>query len=352
MAFNHQMLRLGRVSQGITQTELAGKVKTTQGRIAKLEDQLATPSAEEAARLAEALHFPLPFFEHDMGSEGFGSCCMYHRKRQSLAAGLLNTLHARINIIGLGIVRLLNNVTMSSTLEFPNLDVDEYEGPSHVAQLLRRQWKISPGPIKNLLQYVESAGGIVVQIDFGTDKLDAVSLWPRGSRPLFFLNNSTPTDRWRFTLSHEVGHLVMHRIPTPNAEDEADEFASELLMPTDDIRDELTQMSLAKAARLKLRWRTSMQAIIRKAHSTKNITDRKYRSLFTELSAAGYRKKEPVNIEPEVPKTVSQLLEFHRKQLGYTETQLREMLFCSNAEQFSTRFECGMKGSLRIASEV
>jgi Zn-dependent peptidase ImmA (M78 family) len=349
MAFNPEMLRLGRVGRGMKQAELASALNTTQGRIAKWEDGFLKPSDNDVERLVTVLRFPRSFWEHDTGTEAFGTCCMYHRKRQSLPAGFLNTIHARVNIIGLAIVRLLRNVSMDSPLAFPSLDIDEFGSPARVATLLRRHWKIPPGPIRNLIQYVESAGGIVAQLDFGTDKLDAVSLWPREARPLFFINSASPTDRWRFTLSHEIAHLVMHSIPTPDAEREADDFASEFLMPVDDIRQELSQMSLVKAARLKLRWRVSMQAIIRKAHDSGAISARKYRSLYTALSAAGYRKREPGEVGSEAPQTLQRLIETHRKHLGYSESQLLELLFCVDAEQFAHRFQ-GRAAPLRIVT--
>ncbi|MBK7012326.1 MAG: ImmA/IrrE family metallo-endopeptidase [Xanthomonadales bacterium] len=44
---------------------------------------------------------------------------------------------------------------------------------------------------------------------------------------MIFINKDVPGDRWRFTLAHELAHLVMHDIPKPDMEDEADEFASE-----------------------------------------------------------------------------------------------------------------------------
>ena len=184
------------------------------------------------------------------------------------------------------------------------------------------------GPVRNLVWVIENAGAIVVQFPFGTDKLDAVSQWPQNLPPIFFVNSDIPADRWRFTLAHELGHIVMHRIPTPDAEKQADQFASEFLMPEKEILLDIKALTLPKAIQLKSKWRVSMQAIIRRAYQLGEITNRKYVSLFSYISKLGYRKREPNPISSESPTTLSRLLKAHREDLGYSEEEMLRLLFC------------------------
>ena len=81
--------------------------------------------------------------------------------------------------------------------------------------------------------------------------VDAAHLWLAGLPPLFFVNENLPGDRLRWTLAHEVGHAVMHRNPTGDVEGEANRFASEFLMPRDQIAHQLDAITLEKAAALK-----------------------------------------------------------------------------------------------------
>lgn len=66
--------------------------------------------------------------------------------------------------------------------------------------------------------------------------VDAVSCMPEGEETLVLLSSGTPAERQRFTLAHELGHMVMHLIPHPDQEKQANSFAAELLMPARDIR--------------------------------------------------------------------------------------------------------------------
>ena len=68
--------------------------------------------------------------------------------------------------------------------------------------------------------------------------------------------------------------MVMHQmIPHPKMEDEADEFASEFLMPAADIASSLSRMDLRRAAQLKPYWKVSMGALIKRAHSLGKIEE-------------------------------------------------------------------------------
>ncbi len=326
--FNPDMLRVARGAQGKTQSELAKELGISQGKVSKWEDGLLVPSDDEIQELAQQLQYPPALFFQQDTVYGFGTCCLYHRKRKKLPVRTLNTIHDRINVLRIGITRLLRNVD-ELPLRFECMDIDEFESPEEIARLVRASWQIPYGPVRNLVAVVEAAGGVVVQCPFGTRQLDAVSQWPRGMPPLFFVNSENPVDRWRFTLAHEVGHIFMHRVPTPNAEEEADRFASEFLMPERDVSADLQGITVPKALRLKPRWRVSMQALIRRARDLGRISDRQYTSLFTYLSKLGYRRNEPAPLDAEQPTTIRRLIDVHFKDLGYTLSELSETVFCT-----------------------
>jgi len=95
-----------------------------------------------------------------------------------------------------------------------------------------------------MVRVVENAEGIVVFEDFGTDKISAISQWAPGERPIFVLNGVHSPDRQRFTLAHELKHVldashedaIYGHLPEGPArqrhiEAVCDHFAASLLMP-------------------------------------------------------------------------------------------------------------------------
>jgi Zn-dependent peptidase ImmA (M78 family) len=94
----------------------------------------------------------------------------------------------------------------------------------------------------------------------------------------------------RFTLAHELGHLVMHRFPTENMETEANEFASTLLMPSADMRSAFLgrRVTLELLAALKPEWKVAMQALLMRATSLKCVSPNQARYLWQQISARGF----------------------------------------------------------------
>ena len=136
--------------------------------------------------------------------------------------------------------------------------MDDFDTASDAALTLRREWGLAPGAVPQLIRLIEGAGGLVLVRDLGSRELDAVTQWIDGNPPLFLLNEHAPADRFRFSLAHELGHVIMHDAPglTAVQERQADEFASEFLLPASAIRAELKhgRMDLPRLLGLKHRW--------------------------------------------------------------------------------------------------
>src|SRR5207253_274668 len=160
--------------------------------------------------------------------------------------------------------------------------LDYKSGPEEIAQLVRSAWMIPMGPVQNMTEAIENAGGIVVRMDFQTRQADALSEWIPGFPPLFLVNSDPgiPGDRLRLTLAHEVAHAVMHRYPNPEMEDQANSFAAEFLMPRRQIRASLYNLTLAKLVQLKRIWKVSMAALIHRAFELKTITEAQRKYLY------------------------------------------------------------------------
>jgi len=344
--FNPEMLALARESRGYTQTELAGAVGYPQSRISRYENRTLKLTPEAVKDFARVLNYPERFFEQTDPMYGLGNSFLFHRKRQSIPVSDVRRLQAEINIFRMRIDRLLRGLEYEHENDFVTYEVDEDGTPDKIAQMIRATWKLPTGPLRDLTAAVESAGGIVLHCSLNR-KVDGISLWVTPIPPLFFLNDRAPADRTRWTLAHELGHVVMHRHARPDIETEADKFASEMLMPSHDIRDELRNLTLPKAAALKLEWRVSIQALVRRARDVGAISSDRYKSLCVQISKAGMRKDEPNPITPETPRNLESVLTAHRNENGYGAIELSEIAL-ANPDEFSELFSSALRG-LRIA---
>jgi Zn-dependent peptidase ImmA (M78 family)/transcriptional regulator with XRE-family HTH domain len=336
---NPEMVILGREVRGLTQLELAQRLRVSQGKVSKVEAGLLGMSVEEVARLSVVLDLPAPFFYQREQRFGPGLGELFHRRRQDVPVRVLSRLHGEINWRRIHAARLLRAVEIDCRV--PQLDLDDFAGnPAQAARAVRASWMLPRGPIPNLAKAIEDAGGLIIAFDFGTRQVDAISQRVPGLPPLFFVNTSVPQDRCRFTLAHELAHMILHRSASATIEDEANEFAAEFLMPERDIRADLSGVSIPKLAALKPFWRVSMAALLNRAMQLGKVTARQYRTLWTKMGQAGYRKQEPVELEVhgEVPSLLQELLDIYLKQLGYSLDEMANLLLLFGHELLQMYF--------------
>jgi Zn-dependent peptidase ImmA (M78 family)/transcriptional regulator with XRE-family HTH domain len=335
--FNPEMMVLARESEGLTQTELAKRITelegatVTQGTVSKIESGVIKASADQIDKIAEALDFPRAFFFQSAPVFGYGSSCYYHRKRQDISVGTMRRALADINILRIQLTQLLRGAEIDANLAFHRMDVAEYESPETIARLLRGAWHLPPGPVQNLIKTIESAGGVVFRCAFGTNKIDAVSQWLPGLPPIFFVNSEIPGDRLRFTLAHELGHLIMHQIPSADIEKEANRFAAEFMMPEKEIGPHLRQLSIQKLASMKPYWKMSMASMLKRSFDLGKISVFMYRKLNTQISKYGFKLIEPLPIASEEPTVLKDLINVHLTEHGYSLSELAQLLMAGEA---------------------
>jgi Zn-dependent peptidase ImmA (M78 family)/transcriptional regulator with XRE-family HTH domain len=325
--FNPDMLRLARDARELTQSELAYRSGFTQALVSKLENGLISQASEDVlARLVDVLGFPPAFFSQSERAEGFPH--FHYRKRARLGAKPLAHINAVINLRRMHIAKLARSYEADVLKPIPQIDLD-HAGvtPEKLAERLREYWMLPRGPIGDLTQVIEDAGGIVVLCRFGTNLLDGISFRSAGLPPIFCMNREVPGDRYRFSLAHELGHMVMHTLPDDDAkmEEQAHRFAAAFLMPAQDIRAHLATPKLSALGRAKAYWRVSIKALIRRSYELKLITDSQYKNLMVAYSKA-FKEGESYPIDVEQPAKLKDMVRFHVERLGYSLQELADLL--------------------------
>lgn len=345
MTANPEMLRLARQRRGFHQTDAARFLGIDQSFLSRLENGLVEIRDDLLTKAARVYDFPPEFFHlHD---PVYGAPVSVHpmwRRKADVSARELDVVVAELNIRVMHLRRLLEGAAVKNTADLPRMDIDEYQDPERIAGLVRAHWRIPAGPLPNLTLLVEKAGVVVARSSLGRSSISGVTFSPPGVPPLVVLNNDQPSDRARFTLAHELAHLVMHHFPTPNMEQEAHAFASALLMPAADISPYFQgrRIDLATLAALKPEWKVSMAALLMRAHKLKFLTDNQHTYLWKQVSARGFRLREPPELDfaPEIPEVFDQIIGLHINGLGYTERELAK-LCCVHEHELKALYGIG-----------
>lgn len=317
--FNPDLFKLAREERGLSQKALAEALSVAQSEISKVESGKKVPGEEFVCKAAAFFgYMPTFFAQTDVVLPEGG---ILHRKRSALSA----TDRARIEAEAKA--RMLDVSALAKCQEAfaSDLPARDERSPVEMARHLRKEWSVPSGPIDNLSLLVERHRVLILAFDFGTDLLDAFAVpQPDPDAPVciaFNTNPAFPPDRHRFTLAHELGHVVLHRDEFADESDEkrqekeANEFAGEFLAPATDIREDLAPpLTFARLRELKAKWKMSMGALVHRAQDIGMIKKSEASRIWFLFGRYGYRKREPgMGLAPERARGVRRLLDMFRE---------------------------------------
>jgi Zn-dependent peptidase ImmA (M78 family)/transcriptional regulator with XRE-family HTH domain len=322
---NPEMIRMARDARAVTQAKLCTALDLTQGALSKIETGLLPFPNDRIEKLCQALRYPQTFFAQSWLYES--APARLYRRRKSVAQGALAQRAAQMNIMKHQLAALLRSVEPIQR-RFPCYEPESFRGgAAAVAVKVREEMRLPPGPIGNLTQLLERSGVVIVPFHFGMRQIDACADWIDG-QPVIFLADHLCSSRQRFTLAHEFAHLVMHQRWEDTSDAQADSFAGEFLLPKAEIKSQLLPMTLKRYMQLKCYWRVSIAALLKQADLIGVGSGYQRRQMWQLLSARGYRLAEPGEdlLPREESETLRNLVALHKRDLGYSDDQLGQLL--------------------------
>jgi Zn-dependent peptidase ImmA (M78 family) len=263
-----------------------------------------SPEPERLALIARVLTFPQAFFFGDDIEEPAIDTASFRSLSKM-------TARQRDTALGSGAVAMLLNEWVEARFDLPAPDLPDLgrdANPEAAAAAVRRTWELGEAPVKNMVHLLESKGVRVYSLAIDAVEVDAFSMWRR-DRPFIFLNTLKSAEHGRFDAAHELGHLILHRHAAPNgqeAEQDANAFASALLMPPASVRANAPRFAtIENLMRLKKTWGVSLAAMTYRLHKLDLLSEWHYRKLYIEMSSRGFRKQEPDG----GPREISQVLQ-------------------------------------------
>lgn len=297
--FNPYAVTLARRSKAMLQADLAKAIGVTQAAVSQWEKGRRIPEPEILEKIADALDvLPLTLVDENVATTTpmFRATGVDTKRDERRIEG-------RTELARLAASRLLEEVEVAPALPWPSVDDPLGDDPEDAAATLRRVWRIPPGPIANLTGFIESAGAIVLRVDFGHAKVEAAYAHPRRDSKRWILVNTFMNDsaRHRLTLAHELGHAVLHHWDAFNVPDEqgreaqAYRFALALMVPADDFILDIahTRRRWEDFLRLRHKWGISAAALARRARDLHLLDADAYRSINITRRTRGHWKHEP-----------------------------------------------------------
>lgn len=323
--FTPSRLALARDRRGLTKKRVAELIGVTTRSVTGFESGEITPSALTVAQLADALGFPVSFFEAE-DLEQIAAEAVSFRSLSKMTAS------QRHSALAAGTLAFALHDWASVRFKLPEPNVPKLGpgvDPETAAQVVRAEWSLGEKPIPNLVHLLEARGVRVFSLAQECREVDAFSLW-RSAQPFVFLNTQKSGEHSRFDAAHELGHLVLHwhhDVPQgKQAEQEAHRFAAAFLMPAAGLSPSAPRYpTLPQLIQAKRPWKVSVAALAHRLHELKALTDWQYRMLCVEVSKHGYRTKEPSPIHRETSQILNKVFTALRKE-GVTKADIARQL--------------------------
>lgn len=239
--FAHR-LKSARLQAGITQAALAEAVGISKQAVSQYEHGKKKPDSQTLIAIARyfdrsAGYFMRPFRTR-LEQVDF-------RKRAKLKGKALESIKAHILDRLEPYLELEQILNIDPHFENPLADlvVTTEEQAENAALRLQEKWRLGLNPISNISEMLEDRGVKVVMVK--VDKqFDGLSTLVDGKIPVIVINATLDTLRKRFTLLHELGHLLL---PIPETashkvcERLCNRFAGAVLLPKSTLQEEVGQ---------------------------------------------------------------------------------------------------------------
>lgn len=311
-----QKIRQGRVLNAMSLQELADIIGVSKQMISKYEKGTSMPSSKTLIQLAKSLKVKFDYFfapsSVELGDVNF-------RKRNSFSAKKVAALKEEIKIQLSNYLEIENILMIDNSFENPlkKKKVNSLEDIENAVKELRGDWEIGFDPIHNIIQLLEDKEIKVIEIDEPQNIFDGLASIVNDKYPVIVVNKNFIVERKRFTLLHELGHLLLD-LPECDLKFEeqiCNRFASEFLFPKSMVLKEFGEgresISFKELIEVQRKYGISIRAIVYRLKDCNILSDNRVAEFYRKLNFDPRLKRE-VDAErfqtPEVSNRFEQLV--------------------------------------------
>jgi transcriptional regulator with XRE-family HTH domain/plasmid maintenance system antidote protein VapI len=346
-----ERIHAARKAQGLSLRALAERVGLSHEMIRRYERGEATPDGATLIKIADALERNLDYF---FRPALLGEIKPAFRLKRKLPARQRAAILAQVQDWLERYLLIESILGLETRFEFPEgfpYPVRQMEDVEDAAVALRNTWQLGLDPIANLTELLEERGLRVGMLS-GFEAFDGCTFEVEiGShrQPVLMYAEGCPGDRQRFSIAHELGHLMLRVESDLDEEKVANRFAGAFLAPKPSVLREITELgnmlTLSELMRLKQKYGMSMQAWIHRLRELQLISKESASRTFKLFRERGWLKTEPgTPYPPESPRRFLSLVLAAYEEEVITTSRASELLNLSYHE-FYNRYACLRGGS-------
>ncbi len=300
-------LKLARSAAGLSLRELSGRMEglVTPQAIGKYERNESIPSSGVLIALADALYVSVYYLTGDSGMSLESVAFRSDKKLMKREGDRVWTtvMHLLERYLQIEDILGLQSVRWEKPRPVPYPVVNDVWEVDRAASSLRQDWGLGINPIPDMTEIMEDRG---VKVLFCPLSNDLSGLTARVRRDdmydinVIVVNKEHTRDRQRFTIAHEIGHMVLDIGLRVDTESAVNRFAGAFLMPEEvlwaKIGKHRSDIDWKELLLLKLVYGISLQAITYRCKDLGIINPALMGRLFDVFQERGWRS--PPYMEP------------------------------------------------------
>lgn len=286
-----QRIAIARKMAGLSMDELASLSGLSKNAISRYENGVMKPDSSNLIKISKALNVKVDYLFRkptvELQEVAF-------RKKAKLGSKAIDSIKYRVIDRLERYLELENLLLVDNQFTNPIADnhIRDFQDIENAADRLRQVWNLGLNPISSVIEMLEDNFIKVVEVDEPIE-FDGLSSLVDNKIPVIVVNQNFPIERKRFTLLHELGHLLLSLNPNftdKEIENACNRFAGAILIPKSKMISELglsrKMIYLQELAEIQKEWGISIRALMYRSKDLEIISQTKLTEFYFKINKA------------------------------------------------------------------
>lgn len=289
-------IKSGRKLRSLSQQKLADEIGVSKQMISKYENSISIPSSKVLIELAKALQLNVDYFftppTVELGNINF-------RKKSKLTTKRLEAIKEEVKLKLSNYLEIENilNIDNEFDISIQKRKLNAESDIESIVKEIREEWQIGFDPVHNITQLLEDQEIKIIEIAEADNLFDGMATIIDEKYAVIVINENFPIERKRFTLLHELGHLILD-IPDCDLKEEekyCNLFAAEFLFPLSNVFKEFGKnrrsVAIQELIEAQKKYGISIQAIMYRLLNADIISKNQLSNFYRQINSNKELKK-------------------------------------------------------------
>ena len=281
-------IKNARKLKGLSLQEVANELHVSKQMISKYESGVSIPNSARLIKLSKLFGLKVDYFfssfKVELNEVNF-------RKKSTFSIKKQNSLKERIKINLENYLYIEDCLSINYSFDNPlkGLVINTEEDISNAVQKLRYEWEIGFDPVHNLIQILEDKKIKIIELSEVENKFDGLATYVDNKYPVIVLNKNFQVERKRFSLLHELGHILLDISSKCDMKEEdiCHKFASEFLLPKNTVIEEFggkrKHISFSELISIQEKYGISIKAIVYKLKDVGILSENQHSTFYKRI---------------------------------------------------------------------